>query len=170
MKGLRQMTRAQLIAGIIISVLYGGAQAAQVTLAWDANSPAPDGYHLFQRTEGGTYNYDSPVWSGTATTCTIDGLADGSTYYFVARAFKDGDQSGDSNQVTYFVVTPAPVPTATPGPTPSPSPTPEQMVQIPVSEFKRHISNLKSAGSRITNESARMEEILSQQEPAVGSK
>lgn len=80
------------------------ADAATVKLAWDANSPAPDGYNIFMRTQDqNQFNYNNPTWSGTDTTCTIDGLTP-NTYYFVARAFKGNDQSGDSNEVFYKVV------------------------------------------------------------------
>ena len=89
------------------------AHAAQVTLAWDPNNPTPDGYQVFQRTAGQTYNYASPVWpqSGDnpqATTCTIDNLSAGTTYYFVVRAYSGSDQSGDSNEVQFDAVAPAP--------------------------------------------------------------
>jgi uncharacterized protein affecting Mg2+/Co2+ transport/uncharacterized protein (DUF2141 family) len=88
---------------LIALALPSMAGAAKATLAWDANNPAPDGYHIFMRTQNQNYNYNTPAWSGTATTCTIDQLAD-NTYYFVARAFKGTDQSGDSNEVEYKVV------------------------------------------------------------------
>jgi hypothetical protein len=84
-------------------VLPSMVSAAKVTLNWDANNPTPEGYRVYMRTEGQTYDYNTPAWSGTATTCTIDQLAD-NTYYFVARAFQDADESGDSNEVEYQVV------------------------------------------------------------------
>ena len=88
--------------------------AAQASLQWDANSPAPEGYRLYQRLSGQDYNYAAPVWSGAGTSCTVDGLAEGSTYYFVVRAFDGSDQSGDSNEVRHMTG-------AAPTPTPSPS-------------------------------------------------
>lgn len=84
------------------------AMAAQVTLAWDANDPAPEGYRLFQRTETTAYDYEAPVWTGTVTTCTIDGLVPGVMYYFVVRAYQDLDESGDSNEVSFKGIIPAP--------------------------------------------------------------
>ncbi len=81
-------------------------QAAQVTLAWDANNPTPDGYRVFQRLDGASYDYSSPVWpqagdDATQTTCTIAGLADNTTYHYVVRAYVGGVESGDSNEATY---------------------------------------------------------------------
>jgi hypothetical protein len=82
------------------------AGAAQVTLAWDPNDPAPDGYRVYQRVEGDSYDYESPVWPGpdddpTLTTCTITGLADDTLYYFVVRAWVGSDISGDSNEAAH---------------------------------------------------------------------
>jgi hypothetical protein len=79
------------------------AGAAKVTLVWDGNDPAAEGYHMFQRTAGQGYDYSAPVWSGTTTTCTIDHLVDG-TYYFVARAYQSENQSANSNEVEFKVV------------------------------------------------------------------
>ena len=85
--------------------------AAQVTLAWDPNSTAPDGYRVFARVEGQNYDYTSPAWpqpgdDATQTTCTLDSLGDGTSYYFVVRAFVGGTESGNSNEVN-FVTDPA---------------------------------------------------------------
>ena len=77
------------------------ATAAQVTLAWDPVQPAPDGYRLYNRTETGTYNYTRPAWSGTATTCTINNLAQNTAYKFVVRAYVGSNQSGNSNEISF---------------------------------------------------------------------
>lgn len=85
------------------------ANAAQVTLQWDPNEPAPEGYQLYQRVEGDQYNYNDPIWEGDNTTATIDNLSPGVQYYFVVRAFVGQNQSGDSNEVGYNPAIPAPV-------------------------------------------------------------
>ncbi len=79
------------------------AWAAQVTLAWDANTPAPDGYMVFQRIEGDSYNYNQPVWTGNATSCTLDTVYSDIQYYFVVRAYAGTDESGDSNEVGFYL-------------------------------------------------------------------
>ncbi len=81
---------------------------ATVTLAWDANDPAPDGYRLFLRQEGQSYNYAQWAYEGPATTCTLDTLAEDVTYYFVVRAFMGQDESGDSNEVSFRYEPPVP--------------------------------------------------------------
>lgn len=86
-------------------ILFYGSNlfAEQVTFAWDANSSSPDGYRLFMRTEGQPYNYNSPVWTGKATTCTVDQL-ENNAYYFVVRAYVGSNESLNSNEVEYKVV------------------------------------------------------------------
>lgn len=75
--------------------------AAQVSLEWDPNADAPDGYRVYYRQYGQAYDYSTYAWSGTNTNCTIAELEEGVTYYFVVRAFVEGDESGDSNEVSY---------------------------------------------------------------------
>lgn len=74
-----------------------------VTLRWDANNPAPEGYQVYGREEGQNYDYDDPWWLGdsTFTQCTIDELSENKTYFFVVRAFMGDDVSGDSNEARY---------------------------------------------------------------------
>ncbi len=92
----------------LIPILLLSAQnlfSAEVTLAWNSNSdPNLDGYKIFFRQAGDSYNYNHPDWAGnhTETTCTIYGLDDNSTYYFVARAVDvEGNESADSDEVCY---------------------------------------------------------------------
>ena len=85
--------------------------AVDVSLAWDASSGA-DGYRLFYREDGHTYNYGSPDWEGTATTCTIFGLDESKTYHFVVRAFNEYVESGDSNEEHLYPSAPNQAPNA----------------------------------------------------------
>ena len=82
--------------------------AAQVTVQWDANDPVPQGYKLFQRQAGQKYNYAAPIWTGTSVVATVSNLTDGTTYYFVVRAYDAGTDSGDSNEVSFTPVAPPP--------------------------------------------------------------
>ena len=79
--------------------------AVDVTLAWDSNSePNLDGYKVFYRQEGDMYNYNHPDWVGsyTETACTIYGLDNDTTCYFLVRAVDvEGTESSDSNEVCY---------------------------------------------------------------------
>jgi hypothetical protein len=88
-----------LVFSVFLSILFCSSMAfgaVDVTLAWDASSGA-DGYRLFSREEGQSYNYSSPDWEGTTTTGTVTGLAHDTTYYFVVRAYNDYGESDDSD-------------------------------------------------------------------------
>jgi hypothetical protein len=74
-----------------------------VTLAWDAS---PDvsvtGYRIYYGPASGVYTNSATV--GNVTTATMNGLADGATYFFAATAYNaGGDESLFSNETTYTV-------------------------------------------------------------------
>lgn len=85
---------------------YSIPQTAEVTLAWDPNDPAPDGYRVYQRSEGNSYNYSEPSWTGPGTTGTVYNLDWDTTYYFVVRAYAGTQESADSEEVSF--VSPSP--------------------------------------------------------------
>ena len=72
--------------------------AADVSLAWDANSePDLAGYKIYYGNASGTYG--SLIIIGNVTTYTVTNLAPG-TYYFVVAAYNSaGLESGYSNEV-----------------------------------------------------------------------
>ena len=111
---------------ILLTILIAlPAYAAQVTLAWDANSPAPEVYRIYQRGPGDSYDYTTPAWAGTGTQATIT-VQPGVLCFFVARAFSGASVSANSNEVQYYPPyhTPYPTPTVEPEPTQSPTATP----------------------------------------------
>jgi chitinase len=61
-----KLINAAVIAVILFSLaLWPSALlAVQVTLEWDANQPAPDGYRLYQSNDAHSFDYSSAVWSG----------------------------------------------------------------------------------------------------------
>ena len=87
-----------------------------VTLNWSA--PASDGgspitgYHVYDSTsQGGENTSGTPACTGgaAATTCTVNGLGNGTTYYFVVTALNAAGQSVASNEES---ATPVTVPSA----------------------------------------------------------
>ncbi|BBO91074.1 fibronectin type III domain-containing protein [Desulfosarcina ovata] len=80
---------------------YAVPQTTEVTLAWDANDPAPEGYRIFQRIDGEAYDYTDPVWTGTDTSGSVYNLEYDTTYYFVVRAYEGTLESADSEEVSY---------------------------------------------------------------------
>jgi VCBS repeat-containing protein len=80
--------------------------AADVTLAWD---PSPDAgvasYRLHYGTASGAYT--SVTNAGAATTITVRGLVEGTTYYFGATAVGTNQLESDfSNEISYTVPLP----------------------------------------------------------------
>lgn len=105
-----RFVRRAYLAALLLLLAPSLTLAAEVTLAWDANDPAPDGYRVFARIDGQDYDYTSPVWPGTGddptqTSCVLKGLAEGTSYYFVVRAYAGSEESGDSNEVNYITGT-----------------------------------------------------------------
>lgn len=77
------------------------AESSRVSLRWDHNQPAPEGYRIFARRSDQAYDYTRPDWEGTANSCTIDLLEDQTEYFFVVRAFDGYLESLDSEEVHY---------------------------------------------------------------------
>jgi len=84
-------------------------QTAEVILAWDPNDPTPDGYRIYQRTEGQSYDYSQPSWTGPGVSGTVYNLDWDTTYYFIVRANDGLLESADSEEVSYVTPTPKPV-------------------------------------------------------------
>ena len=93
---------------LFVSLLLASLAAADtLTLEWNPNSePDLAGYSVLMREAGQGYDYASPAWQGTETTCTINNILDTIKYYFVVRAFDtEGYESENSNEVAYFMGT-----------------------------------------------------------------
>jgi hypothetical protein len=73
----------------------------QITLEWDpATGSNLAGYKLYVGTASGVYGRS--INAGLATSCTVNDLLGGHTYYFAATACAtSGAESGKSNQVMY---------------------------------------------------------------------
>ncbi len=91
---------------IVIALPAMAIAECEVTFEW---SPQGDtgqlaGYMIFCRESGEDYDYDNPIWEGDSSfsQCTINGLDESKTYYFVIRSVDQWDnQSYDSPEVEY---------------------------------------------------------------------
>ena len=112
--------RIRFLFFLIILALIPFAQAAEVTLAWNASiTPEVQGYAIFSRDYTKPYNYDQPAWEGAQLTCTLTVRDDRQTA-FVARAFVWGPYdlqgnrikiwSDDSNEVVFTPAIQKPAP------------------------------------------------------------
>ena len=93
---------------VFIAIVAGSvtfAHSANVTLRWDANVPAPEGYRVFIREGSQSYNYKNPIktilTAENTTECTLIGLIEGTAYHFVVRAYDGALESADSEEVSY---------------------------------------------------------------------
>lgn len=120
----------QALALLMFGLTSVAAQAAEVTLAWEEiREPDAASYRIYHRESGGRYEYLEPVWEGTATSCTLTGLADGESHYFVGRSVDFfGNQSADSGEIVFHAparesevpTLPPDAPPAVPDPQPEP--------------------------------------------------
>lgn len=88
----------------------GGVITASVGLEWEAPTTKADGtplgdlsgYKILYGTTPGSYS--SSVNVGLSTTCTIDGLVTGDTYFFVVIAYDaSGNESELSNEISMVI-------------------------------------------------------------------
>lgn len=97
---------------LVLAGLAAPAYAAEVQLAWDANTESDlAGYIVLIGTQSGVYTQSMEVAPSTPQ-AEVSSLATGATYYFAVRAFNTaGLQSGLSNEVSVAlgpVLLPAP--------------------------------------------------------------
>ncbi len=78
----------------------GGTGKSGVTLSWDANQEQDlAGYKVYYGTRSGSY--DASLDVGGQTSCRINGLQAGETYYIVITAYNtSGAESGYSTEIT----------------------------------------------------------------------
>lgn len=86
---------------IAILLFAACATAGQVSLTWDANNPAPEGYRVFEREEDQPYDYENPVWEGSSIIAEPLTIENGTKHYWVVRAFQGDLESDDSNEVGF---------------------------------------------------------------------
>ncbi len=93
-----------IIAVILLSPYFSNITfAADVTLAWDANTePDHAGHKLYYGTSSGIYT--AQIDTGNVTTFTVPDLNNNPTYYFAATAYDEaGNESAYSEEISYTV-------------------------------------------------------------------
>ena len=87
---------------MFLLVLCTQAYASDVTLAWDAAPNAAWGTRIYIGTTTGDYTASHDAGAGTTQAVVIN-LQPGKTYYFAARHYYNGMQSGLSNEVNVAI-------------------------------------------------------------------
>jgi hypothetical protein len=78
------------------------ADAAQVTLGWDPPAGSVAGYKIYYGNTSGIYEHSVDL--GNYESCTISGLAEGTTYYFAATSYNaDNIESRFSAELIYTI-------------------------------------------------------------------
>jgi fibronectin type 3 domain-containing protein len=78
------------------------AGVEKVTLAWDI-VPEATSYNVYWGNSKGFSMRDDNKISTVQNSATIAGLKRGSTYYFVVTAVNESGESGESEELSYFV-------------------------------------------------------------------
>lgn len=103
-RGRKSSTTLKYIAALLLpGVTIGIATAADVALAWDANTePDVAGYRIYYGALPG--ERDQMVDAGNVTTIIVAGLVEGQTYSFHATCYNTaGLESAPSNAIEYSV-------------------------------------------------------------------
>jgi chitinase len=90
-----------ILVPILIVLTAPVVPAASVTIRWDPNHPAPDGYRVFARKIDQAYDFSRPDWEGATASCTLHHLEGQYEYFFVIRAYDGALESSNSDEAHY---------------------------------------------------------------------
>ena len=94
-----QIYGVAIFAGISMAGCFASPWVKPVTLEWEPNGSVPEGYRLFRRFDGESYDYSAPIYEGPDVRF-VDKCPAGRTCFWVIRAYKGKSESRDSNEVT----------------------------------------------------------------------
>ncbi len=98
--------RIYILLPLLILAAAFNASAADITIAWDANTEADlAGYKIYYGTASRNYSTSEDV--GDTTSYTIENLDEGVTYYFAAKAYDSSqNESGYSAELVHTISLP----------------------------------------------------------------
>ena len=104
MKGDFKMNRRLIAIGTAVFLFFAAVtflHGADVDLAWDSPSEggAVEGYKIYWKEAGGSYNDTDSMRVNGATSGTVSGLDESNTYYFIVEAYNAAGFSPPSNEV-----------------------------------------------------------------------
>jgi len=83
--------------------LTATSDGATVALTWSGFGTTNDGFYVFRREEGGTYDTPSTDFSVSGTSYSDSRVAVGKTYYYAVKGYKDGTYTTSSNEAAVTV-------------------------------------------------------------------
>lgn len=91
----------KILTAITLSLLFfTPAGAAHLDLAWNANTePDLAAYRVYYGT--GSRDYGEPMDVGDTTTCRLDGLLEGATYYIAITAYDEYDNESQFSEEVF---------------------------------------------------------------------
>ncbi len=92
-----------LIGLLVITIYNNPVYAADPVLEWNASTGNVIGYKIYYGTSEGNYPFSEDVGNATHYSLNNIPLSEGTTYYFVIRAYDASRESGNSNVTTYIV-------------------------------------------------------------------
>ena len=91
-----------LFLGILLAPLNTNAAVTVKLQLETEENELIEGHRVYLRQEGQNYDFSKPAWQGSETMCTISGLSQDVTYFFIARTYaKDGNNSDNSNEIRF---------------------------------------------------------------------
>ena len=100
---MRQNIKSFLITVALIAVYSINVHAADPMLKWDASTGDVSGYTIYYGLSQGNYSFSEDVGNVTQYSLSNFSLSEGTTYYFVVRAYNASGESGNSNVTTFSV-------------------------------------------------------------------
>ena len=100
---MKQNIKCFLITFFLIAVYSIHVHASDPMLKWDASTGDVSGYKIYYGLSQGNYPFSEDVGNVTQYSLSNFSLSEGTTYYFVVRAYNASGESGDSNVTTYSV-------------------------------------------------------------------
>jgi len=100
---MKQNIKCFLITVFLIAVYSIHAHASDPMLKWDASTGDVSGYKTYYGLSQGNYSFSEDVGKVTQYALSNFSLSEGTTYYFVVRAYNSSGESDNSNFTTYSV-------------------------------------------------------------------
>jgi hypothetical protein len=98
---MKQNIKCFLITIFLIAIYSINLHASD--LKWDASTEDLSGYKIYYGLSQGSYPFSEDVGNVTQYSLNNFSLSEGTTYYFVVRAYNATGESSDSNVITYAV-------------------------------------------------------------------